>query len=91
MRFSVPVDPEKCQARQAGDWGRLRGEAPQEVVNPPSLTYLGGEVFPIGTSHSKPSRQNLNKIIVESAGPKDLGHQPRRLRGVGVARGGRRR
>ena len=32
---SVPVNPEKGQARQAGDWGRLSGEAPQEGVDPP--------------------------------------------------------
>ena len=36
--FSVLVDTEKCQAHQAGGWGRLSGESPQEGMNPPSLT-----------------------------------------------------
>ena len=42
LRFSVPVNPEKFQDRQTRYWGLLSGEAPQEGVNPPSLTVLRG-------------------------------------------------
>ena len=65
MRYSVPVDTDKRQARQAGDWGHISGKTTQEGVNPPSLQLLCGEGGPVGICNLKLSRQNPKKIIRE--------------------------
>ena len=74
MSSSIPVNPEKGQASQAGDWGSLSDEGPQEGVYTPVLTLLCSEGSPVGFRHSKLIRKNPDKIVGESDGPEDLGH-----------------
>ena len=49
---SIPVNPEKGRYHQSRYRVHLSGEAPQEVVDPPSLPLIRGEGGPIGVRHS---------------------------------------
>ena len=84
MHCSVLVELNQGHLLEPRYWVYFIGEVTQEGMGYTTGQILCWQMSAVLPCNSKPRRQLPDKIIGESACPKDLTHRPRILRGLGV-------